>query len=106
MPGKTSKKSARVAKKGAAESIGAKAIRARLRATERSAATQSNAVSASKLIDARIKQLGDWRGKTLGRVRAIIREADPQILEGWKWQVPVWSHAGQVCTGETYKNIV
>src|SRR5438128_399156 len=68
--------------------------------------------SASRLIDAKIKELGDWRGKTLAKVRAIIHEADPEILEEWKWVkptnpgTPVWSHGGIVCTGETYKNAV
>ena len=68
--------------------------------------------SASKAIDARIDELGDWRGKMLARVRAIIHEADPEIVEEWKWQkatspgTPVWSHDGIVCTGETYKSAV
>ncbi|HEX4750377.1 MAG TPA: DUF1801 domain-containing protein [Bryobacteraceae bacterium] len=63
--------------------------------------------SASVLIDEKIKELGDWRGKTLAKVREIIHEADPDILEEWKWRgTPVWSHSGIVCTGETYKNIV
>ena len=62
--------------------------------------------SASQLIDARIKELGDWRGKMLGRLRALIKEADPEVVEEWKWSVPVWSHDGIVCTGETYKNAV
>jgi len=68
--------------------------------------------SASALIDERIKELGDWRGKTLAQVREIIHEADPEILEEWKWVKPtnpgttVWSHGGIVCTGETYKNVV
>ena len=67
---------------------------------------------ASKLIDERIRELGDWRGRTLGKVRAIIKEADPDIVEEWKWVkptnpgTPVWSHNGGVCTGETYKNVV
>jgi hypothetical protein len=61
----------------------------------------------SQLIDARINELGDWRGKMLSRLRTLIREADPEIAEEWKWRgVPVWSHDGLVCTGETYKNIV
>jgi hypothetical protein len=61
----------------------------------------------SQLIDARIKDLGDWRGKTLARVRALIKQADPDIVEEWKWRgVPVWSHDGIICTGETYKSIV
>ena len=63
--------------------------------------------SASALIDQRIKELGDWRGKMLARVRRIIKEADPEIVEEWKWMgTPVWSHAGIVCTGETYKSVV
>jgi hypothetical protein len=63
--------------------------------------------SASALIDERIKELGDWRGKTLAQVREIIHKADPEIVEEWKWMgTPVWSHAGIVCTGETYKNVV
>jgi hypothetical protein len=63
--------------------------------------------SPSQLIDARIKELGDWRGKMLGRLRTLIKEADPEVVEDWKWRgVPVWSHDGMVCTGETYKNVV
>jgi hypothetical protein len=63
--------------------------------------------SASKFIDERIKELADWRGRTLAKVRAIIHQADPEIVEEWKWMgTPVWSHGGIVCTGETYKNIV
>jgi hypothetical protein len=63
--------------------------------------------SASACIDEKIKELGDWRGKTLAQVRAIIRAADPEIVEEWKWMgTPVWSHGGIVCTGETYKNVV
>ena len=67
---------------------------------------------ASKEIDERIKELGDWRGETLGKVRAIIKEADPEIVEEWKWVkatnpgTPVWSHNGGICTGEAYKNVV
>jgi hypothetical protein len=61
----------------------------------------------SQLIDARINELGDWRGEMLGRLRALIKEADPEIVEEWKWRgVPVWSHDGIICTGETYKNVV
>jgi hypothetical protein len=61
----------------------------------------------SRLIDARIDELGDWRGETLARVRALIKQADPEVVEEWKWRgVPVWSHAGILCTGETYKNVV
>ncbi|MBV8681965.1 MAG: DUF1801 domain-containing protein [Caulobacteraceae bacterium] len=61
----------------------------------------------SQLIDARIAELHDWRGETLGRLRALIRQADPGVVEEWKWRgVPVWSHAGIICTGETYKAVV
>ena len=63
--------------------------------------------SASQLIDAKIKGLGDWRGETLARVRSLVKQADPEVVEEWKWRgVPVWSHAGIICTGETYKNVV
>jgi hypothetical protein len=68
--------------------------------------------NASKLIDEKIRELGDWRGETLGRVRGIIKKADPEIVEEWKWVkptnpgTPVWSHNGGICTGETYKNVV
>jgi len=58
------------------------------------------------LIDERIKELGDWRGKMLAKVRTIIRQADPAIVEEWKWRTPVWSHGGIVCTGETYRSVV
>ena len=60
----------------------------------------------SQLIDARIKELGDWRGKTLARLRALVRKADPEVVEEWKWSIPVWSHDGILCTGETYKSVV
>ena len=61
----------------------------------------------SWLIDARINELSDWRGETLARVRILIKQADPEVVEEWKWRgVPVWSHAGMICTGETYKNVV
>jgi hypothetical protein len=63
--------------------------------------------SPSRRIDARIEELGDWRGETLARIRALIRQADPDVVEEWKWRgVPVWSHAGLICTGETYKAVV
>jgi hypothetical protein len=72
---------------------------------KKSATTKSE--SPSRLIDARIRELGDWRGKTLARIRALIKEADPEIVEEWKWRgVPVWSHAGIICTGESYKSVV
>ena len=63
--------------------------------------------SASQLIDARIDELGDWRGAMLGRLRALVKEADPDVVETWKWRgVPVWEHDGIICTGETYKSVV
>jgi len=62
--------------------------------------------SASQLIDARIKELGDWRGEMLSRLRALIKQADSDVVEEWKWDVPVWSHDGIICTGETYKKAV
>ena len=62
--------------------------------------------SPSQLIDARIKELGDWRGKMLSRLRTLVKEADPEVVEEWKWNVPVWSHDGLICTGETYKKVV
>jgi hypothetical protein len=63
-------------------------------------------VSPARLIDARIEEVGGWRGKTLSRLRALIKQADPDVVEEWKWGVPVWSHDGLICTGETYKNAV
>jgi hypothetical protein len=63
--------------------------------------------SPSELIDARIRELGDWRGETLARVRALVKEADPEVVEEWKWRgTPVWEHDGIICTGETYKSVV
>jgi hypothetical protein len=98
---RTSKPSTNVAKKAAAG---------------RGAATMKKSESGSKiekggspsqLIDARIEELGDWRGEMLARVRGLIKQADPEVVEEWKWRgVPVWSHAGIICTGETYKSIV
>jgi len=62
--------------------------------------------SPSQLIDARIRELDDWRGEVLSRLRALVKEADPEVVEEWKWSVPVWSHEGLICTGETYKSVV
>jgi hypothetical protein len=62
--------------------------------------------SASRLIDARIQELNDWRGEMLSRLRALIKQADPKVVEEWKWGIPVWSHNGLICTGETYKSVV
>ena len=71
----------------------------------KSSATEAS--SPSQLIDARIKELGDWRGETLARIRTLIKQADPEVVEEWKWRgVPIWSHAGIICTGETYKSVV
>jgi hypothetical protein len=72
---------------------------------KKSAPQQSG--SPSELIDARIRELGDWRGKTLSRLRTLIKQADPEVVEEWKWRgTPVWSHDGIICTGETYKSVV
>ena len=73
-------------------------------ATKKSGSQKSE--SPSKLIDARIKELGDWRGKMLSRLRALVKQADPEVVEEWKWEVPVWSHDGLICTGESYKSVV
>ncbi|KVD70587.1 hypothetical protein WI89_17405 [Burkholderia ubonensis] len=73
----------------------------------KSESQQANGQSPSQLIDARIEELGDWRGDMLGRLRALVKEADPDVVEEWKWRgVPVWSDAGILCTGETYKSVV
>ena len=75
--------------------------------TKRGAADDADGATPSRLIDARIRELGDWRGEMLARVRALIKEADPEVIEEWKWRgVPVWSHDGIICTGETYKAVV
>ncbi len=76
-------------------------------AAKKSSAKDAGTASPSKLIDGRIKELGDWRGEMLARVRGLIRQADPEIVEEWKWRgVPVWEHDGIICTGETYKEVV
>ncbi|EIG58543.1 DUF1801 domain-containing protein [Bradyrhizobium sp. WSM1253] len=72
-----------------------------------SSAMKTNGASPSRMIDGRIKELGDWRGDMLGRIRGLIKEADPDVVEEWKWRgVPVWEHDGIICTGETYKAVV
>lgn len=106
----TTKKTA--SKKTAAKKTAAKKTAAKtgVNATKKSTtalATQKSGASPSQHIDARIKELGDWRGETLARVRELITQADPQVVEEWKWGgVPVWEHAGIICTGETYKSVV
>jgi hypothetical protein len=78
-----------------------------MKATKSAATKAKEGASPSKLIDGRIKELGDWRGATLARVRAIIKQADPDVVEEWKWRgLPVWEHDGIICTGETYKAVV
>ena len=75
--------------------------------TKKTGAKDANGVSPFKLIDGRIKELGDWRGEMLARIRGLIKQADPEIVEEWKWRgVPVWEHDGIICTGETYKEVV
>jgi hypothetical protein len=104
---KTATKSAKVAKKVAAKRVAAKAAK-----PGKAVATASVPESASQTIDQRIRELADWRGSVLKRMRELIREADPEVVEEWKWQkasspgTPVWSHNGGICTGESYKNAV
>jgi hypothetical protein len=88
-------------------SVVAKRATTTMKKTESGSKQATAGDSPSRLIDARIKQLGDWRGETLARVRSLIKQADPEVVEEWKWRgVPVWEHAGIICTGETYKNAV
>ena len=78
-----------------------------MKKTKSGAKDKKGGASPSQLIDARIKALGDWRGEMLARVRMLIKQADPEVVEEWKWRgVPVWEHDGIICTGETYKNVV
>jgi hypothetical protein len=78
-----------------------------MKTAKKTGAKDANAASPSRMIDGRIKELGDWRGEMLGRIRGLIREADPDVVEEWKWRgVPVWEHDGIICTGETYKEVV
>jgi hypothetical protein len=84
-----------------------KSAKARPAKTGSAKSASAKAVSPSKLIDARIEELGDWRGRMLSRLRSLVKEADPDVVEEWKWRgVPVWEHAGILCTGETYKDVV
>ncbi|WP_370140785.1 MULTISPECIES: DUF1801 domain-containing protein [unclassified Bradyrhizobium] len=78
-----------------------------MKTAKKTGAKDANAASPSKMIDGRIKELGDWRGQMLAQIRGLIREADPDVVEEWKWRgVPVWEHDGIICTGETYKDVV
>lgn len=80
---------------------------ARMKSAAQKKSVSQGEKSPSALIDARIKELGDWRGETLGQIRALIKQADPAVVEEWKWRgVPTWYHDGIICTGETYKNAV
>ena len=82
-------------------------VKKKVAPAKKKSAAPSGGKSASAEIDARIKSLGDWRGETLARLRALIKAADPDVIEEWKWRgVPVWSHDGIICTGETYKAVV
>src|SRR4051812_44662923 len=84
-----------------------KKARPTMKETKSAATKAKGGTSPSQLIDARINELGDWRGETLARVRSLIKQADPAVVEEWKWRgVPVWEHDGIICTGETYKNVV
>jgi hypothetical protein len=84
-----------------------KPAKAKKTVTRKSASPKAqDSISASRLIDQRIEELPDWRGKTLAQIRGLIEDADPQVVEEWKWSVPVWSHDGIICTGESYKSVV
>ena len=84
-----------------------KKARPAMKKTKSASTEEKGGASPSRLIDARIKELSDWRGQTLARIRSLIKEADPDVVETWKWRgVPVWEHAGIICTGETYKSVV
>ena len=124
MAGKTSKKSGKVAKKASAKRVAAKAAKPRKAVAKSSARKPMKATtmprkdssrtpnSASQIIDGRIRELGDWRGSVLKRMRELIHEADPEVVEEWKWVkesspgTPVWSHDGGICTGESHKQVV
>ncbi len=93
-------------KKASMKKASMKSTKRKSGSKERTAEASAAQPSASRLIDARISELGDWRGEMLGRLRTLIRQARPEAVEEWKWGVPVWSHAGIICTGETYKHAV
>jgi hypothetical protein len=124
MPGKTSTKSAKAAKRAAVKRVATKAPKPRKAVAKSSARNRMKRTtvprtdssrtpdSASQMIDQHIRELGDWRGSALNRMRALIHEADPEVVEEWKWKkesspgTPVWSHDGGICTGESYKQVV
>jgi hypothetical protein len=92
---------------GLRDQRGATGMKKSAPAKSRSGSPKSASPSPSQLIDARIRELGDWRGQMLSRLRALVKEADPEVVEEWKWRgVPVWEHDGIICTGETYKSVV
>ena len=99
------KKSAKTAKKSPAKSAKKSAKRPAKKAAKKGA-PPPRGVTPSQMIDRRINELGDWRGEMLTRLRALIKQADPGVVEEWKWSVPVWSHDGIICTGESYKSVV
>jgi hypothetical protein len=106
MVGKTSRKSAKAAKP-AIDRATTTRKEVTTGMTKKNSVEAKGADSPSRLIDDRVTELGDWRGETLARIRALIKQVDPDVVEEWKWRgVPVWSHDGIVCTGETYKNVV
>lgn len=94
------------AKAAAKKKTTAKKAGAKKAVPKKASAKKTVTGDVGKLIDARIRELGDWRGKTLARVRGLIKQADPDVIEEWKWGIPVWSHDGIICTGETYKSAV
>jgi hypothetical protein len=93
-------------KAGAKKSGAAKKAAKRVTPKMKSTAPAGGGVSAAALIDARIRELPAWQSQMLARLRALVKEADPQVVEEWKWSIPVWSHDGLICTGETYKSVV
>jgi hypothetical protein len=102
----TSKSAKTSAKKPAASKTKTSASPNAAKSSPRKKADSTESQSASELIDKRVAEIGGWRGKTLSRIRKLIKEADPDVVEEWKWSVPVWSHDGIICTGESYKSVV
>jgi hypothetical protein len=100
------KTSAKQTRKGTVRKATPGKPRAKRPVARKSAAPDRGAVSASTLIDARIRELPAWQSQMLTRLRTLVKDADPEVIEEWKWSIPVWSHAGLICTGETYKSVV